>query len=303
MGVYGRFKKTYKKYFRPWRPDLLVPCAAGLVMCYFGGEFSLIISAIEAYRMCGWEESRKSFYSLLVDIDKIIDKSEADDLLDEDNDGIPDVEQISPEELLNRKALLVLQNIDYHRVTDAVNGLNAGFMAAVATLKVRYCKSLTLGSSIGDIVIPALMKTIVPLLSYGIPKQYKPWVPVIVTSAVKFSIVRLAYYEHKVLSAFHCALRGGLLFARGLMDYFAGIKVLRVNHEDTVLDEIMGYALAASGLWFQIKYRFTLPFPLSIVLFPISAVESYLASSIVNDATAATISSVSLFSFLNKPSH
>ena len=43
----------------------------------------------------------------------------------ENNDGIPDVQQISSEEFYKRKAALVFQNIDYHRVTESLNGLNA----------------------------------------------------------------------------------------------------------------------------------------------------------------------------------
>ena len=56
--------------------------ATGLVLCYFGGEFTLIIACVEAYRMCGWQESKKSLEDLAKDVDKVLTASENDDLVD-----------------------------------------------------------------------------------------------------------------------------------------------------------------------------------------------------------------------------
>jgi hypothetical protein len=87
-------------------------------------------------------------------------------------------------------------------------------MAAVATLKVKYCKALTLGSSVGDQIVPLLLKTLVPLLKLVVPKTYHNWIPVTVTSAAKFLMVRLALTQHRLISAYHSAMRGGLMFSR-----------------------------------------------------------------------------------------
>ena len=156
-------------------------------------------------------------------------------------------------------------------------------MAAVATLKVNYCKALTLGSSIGDQVVPILMKTVVPLFKPMVPSEYHNWIPVVVTNGVKFAIVRLAMTQHRLVSAYHSAMRGGLMFSRNLLEYLSAMKIVHINHEETYLDEVVGYAIAYSGLWFQIKYGLMLPFPMNLFLFPFTFIEHYLAASVTAD--------------------
>jgi len=46
------------------------------------------------------------------------------------------------------------------------------------------------------------------------------------------------------------------------------------NDEDTYLDEILGWSLAAIGFYFQYTLGFSVPFPLNIVLFPLQITES-----------------------------
>ena len=52
-----------------------------------------------------------------------------------------------------------------------------------------------------------------------------------------------------MISAFHSAIRGGLMTARGLM------RFCRVNTESgfaSYLDEALGFTLAAAGFYFQV---------------------------------------------------
>ena len=50
------------------------------------------------------------------------------------------------------KALFFLQNVDPQRFTSAIVGLNAGVVAVVATLKVQFAKTITLGSSLSKMM-------------------------------------------------------------------------------------------------------------------------------------------------------
>ena len=68
------------------------------------------------------------------------DANSVDDSKDDDNDGIADVLQISNEELMKRKCLLFLRTVDPKRITDAIGGINAGFLAVAATLKMQFAK-------------------------------------------------------------------------------------------------------------------------------------------------------------------
>ena len=49
---------------------------------------------------------------------------------------------------------------------------------------------------------------------------------------------------------------------------------IKFNEEESYLDEIIGWIVAAIGIYFQIRLGFSLPFPLNIILFPFSFVEN-----------------------------
>ena len=58
------------------------------------------------------------------------------------------------------------------------------------------------------------------------------------------------------------------------MRYALKHKLIHVGEEDTHADEILGFGTAALGFLFQLRYGFTVPFPLNIALLPISVTES-----------------------------
>jgi hypothetical protein len=93
--------------------------------------------------------------------------------------------------------------------------------------------------------------------------------------------VSIAWTVQRILSAFHSAIRGGLMFARNIMEYLSEMGYYKVNHEDSLMDEAVGYGLAIVGLYFQLAFGFGLPFPLNILLFPFRIAE-YLLIWLVN---------------------
>ena len=119
------------KQLGPYKPELLIPSFCGFIMCFFGGSFPMLIAAVEAYKMIGYESSLKCIRDLSEDFSKFSLASKQDDDKDEDNDGIPDVEQISSKDLAQRKVLLFFKTVDPKRVTEAIAGLNASFLAVV----------------------------------------------------------------------------------------------------------------------------------------------------------------------------
>lgn len=96
-----------------------------------------------------------------------------------------------------------------------------------------------------------------------------------------FIAVSVAWTVQRILSAFHSAMRGGIVFSRNILAYLAEMKYVSINHEETYLDEIVGYGLAALGLWFQLAFGFGLPFPLNVILFPFTIAE-YLLIAIIS---------------------
>ena len=78
--------------------------------------------------------------SLWEDFKLLEDVNKEDDEKDEDGDGVADVLQISNETLLKRKLLLFLRTVDPKRVSKAITGINTGFLAVAATLKLQFAK-------------------------------------------------------------------------------------------------------------------------------------------------------------------
>jgi hypothetical protein len=93
-------------------------------------------------------------------------------------------------------------------------------------------------------------------------------------------LVSVAWTVQRIISAFHSAMRGGLMCARNFMLYLSEMKVLKIDPEVTMLDELAGYGLAALGLYFQLSYGFSLPFPLNVLLFPFTVMEYLLIAMI-----------------------
>lgn len=64
--------------------------------------------------------------------------------------------------------------------------------------------------------------------------------------------------------------------SRNVLEYLSITNVYHLDHEETIIDEIVGYALAFIGLWFQLSSGFGIPFFLKFFLFPFSMAEWFL---------------------------
>jgi len=100
---------------------------------------------------------------------------------------------------------------------------------------------------------------------------------------MKMIAVIMASYVQMVISAFYSGLRGGQLFACALMRVLEGKGWLEklpdwlvkkpFDPDTTYLDEIVGYPLAALGIYCQWQSGFSVIFPFNIVLLPLTIVE------------------------------
>jgi len=89
--------------------DQFLPALLGLVLAFFGGEYVLTIATVEAFRLGGWEKAKACLGVLYVSYQTALKASREDDKCDDNNDGVPDVNQISKKELASRKLLLCLE--------------------------------------------------------------------------------------------------------------------------------------------------------------------------------------------------
>lgn len=274
--------QVYYEKLKPYRLELLIPSFMGFIMCFFGGSYLTVIAAWEAFMMCGYDTTKECVVMLLQDLQKIVDANQKDDDRDDDNDGVADVAQISNQELVQRKTLLFLRTMDPQRLTVAISGINAGCLAVVATLKLEFAKTITLGNSIGSVLEPPAKAYVLPVFEKMMPKEYRKWAWPIISYAIRTITISIAWFVQRIISAFHSAIRGGLMFSRNIMQYLTEMNIYKINHEESMLDELIGYGMAALGLWFQLSMGFAVPFPLNIVLFPFTILEYVLIWAITN---------------------
>jgi hypothetical protein len=172
--------------------------------------------------------------------------------------------------------LLFLKTVDPVRVGDALGGLQAGFLAVVATLKLQFCKAITLGSAIGEIVLKPANTYFLPTLEKVLPDEYKKWAKPSIAYTVKCIAVSFAWFVQRFISAFHSAMRGGHMFTENLLEYLNTMGYYKVDVKATQMDEMLGYAITVVGLWCQLRTGFSLPFPLNVLFFPFTVIEWWL---------------------------
>jgi hypothetical protein len=120
-----------------------------------------------------------------------------------------------------------------------------------------------------------------PLISPRAP-QVRHWVPAALTTLLKVLAVAIAWRLQVVSSAAQSALRGGLLFARGVLAYANTKGWVGLRHEESLLDEAVGAIVAAAGFGVQLLWQFDLPLLIDILLFPLTILEWYLRMTITS---------------------
>jgi hypothetical protein len=272
----------------------------GAALCGFGGTFAASFAAIEAVRQMGGERVYANVAVLLAEARTVQKASSQDDLLDEDHDGIADVDQIAPQALVQRKTLLAMRAVkEPARVEAAVGGLWAAYLAVLATLRLEFARTTAMALGLVETVELPLVRLLAPPIAGTLTAGgVAHWTQTVVTGAIKLVAIVLAWYLQMIISAFYSAMRGGRLFADGLSDFvlehpqYVGYVealpgVAKPFHPDTSqLDEVVGYGLAGLGFTYQLLVGFGLPFPLNVLFLPLELVEWFLRLQI--SMTAST---------------
>jgi len=262
----------------PYEPELLFPMAFGIFMIFFGGSFMLLIACVEAYRICGWQQTRDHLITLYRNYLVVKKASDEDDLVDDNHDGVADVLQISEKELITRKIKVFLRSSDPEAMGNALNGIYAGMLAVAATLRVEFARTLALGVAIGDVLSVPGLKLLVPAFNIVVPKDYQKWVPVILRYVFKSIGVSIALTIERYLCAVHSAIRGSQLFITSLNVWMTRRNYNTFNNTASLFaEEAVMCVVAVLGVMIQIQFTFGLPFPLNILLFPITLMETFLS--------------------------
>jgi len=262
-------------------PADLLTSIIGFIVCFFGGMFPTVIAAAEAWNVAGGEYAQKSLSIMYEQFKAVREENKKDDARDDDGDGIADVDQVEGgDELVKRKMHLFMTTIEPKTTQDALSGVYTGWIGVIATLKLQFAKVIALGAAIGKLLQKPAEIVFVPIMTRLMPEDYHPWIEVIIGTVCKSIAISFAWTIQRVISAFHSAIRGGLMFARGVLRYANTKGWVKLHEDDSMLDEYCGWAMAALGFYFQFKLSFTLPWILSIVLWPFSVAEWYIVWTI-----------------------
>ena len=199
-----------------------------------------------------------------------------DDLIDDDNDGIADVEQIDGKALVGRKTRLFFAETDPQVLDRGFKGVYTAWAGVVAALKIQFAMIIALGAAIGDFLGKLVSKPLGSMLETCLGPDLHKWIPHFIYYGCKIIAVSVAWKLQQVISAFYSAIRGGLMISRNLLGICARKKWFNIDPENTHLDEIGGWAIAALGFWVQLQLGFSPPWLVQLVLWPIGLLEGTL---------------------------
>jgi len=282
------FTLMYKIYMI--LPTNIIQAIVGLALCFFGGTYVISIAAIEAFRQMGWKTLFEEMKIVWAQVQNVREENRKDDLEDKDRNGVADVAEISASELAQRKVILIMRSItEPGRLQTACGALWAAYIAVLATLRLEFARTTAFALGIVEIAKFPVVRLLSPLILAVLAKDLTPqaakdWSVTIVESALTLIAVAFAWYLQMIISAFYSGLRGGRLFAdaicnilieRGWMEKLPCVAK-PFKQEDTHLDEVICYLIAAAGFCFQIFSGFALPFPINLIFFPLTVLEWFL---------------------------
>lgn len=267
--------------FLPWNTLQMI---FGLGLCFFGGVYFVTIAAVEAARNFGGQVLVKELGVMYQQGLLAANASLEDDGVDANRDGIADVEQMSYNQYLLHKTKICMAAVgDPQGLMNATQYLIMTYTSVLSVLRFQFAKTISLCIAVADMLELPFVRFFSPLLSYALGPDLNQWVHPIISTTLKIIAVVVATYVQAMISAFYSGLRGGKLFAvgfinilgeYGIMDKLPGWLVVKpFDANESIWDEILAYSLAAAGFWFQFTHSFMLPFPYSLVLFPLTIVE------------------------------
>ena len=274
-------KQLYKVY--QILPIHLLEMIFGVGLCFFGGVYFASIAAFEAFRNFGGKLLLDELALCWEQAMLVKEAHDEDEKKDLNEDGIADVQQMSTNELINHKAKVAMMAVkEPDRLMKASQYLFTAWVSVIATLKSQFAKTVAIALGIADQLELPAVQLFGPTLAMLLGKDLQHWVAPTIGTTIKVVAVVVASYIQAVISAFYSGLRGGRLFGEafmyGVMPYVSPylpecLNVKDFNPDESYIDEIIGFPLAAAGFYYQITNGFALDFPYSIIMFPCTAVE------------------------------
>lgn len=254
-------------------PAPATPVAAGLVLCFFGGEFYCLLAAYEAFQVCGGAAATEALQVVSGEAAAVLEASASDDAKDAGAKAAPAAA------VLRKKVLLFARLAHPEALTAALGKLWRVWVGVLATLRLKTARTLVLGASIADQLLPLASRHVMPLLDAAVPAELHKWNETLLSLALKLLAVLAAAMLATLLAAVHSALRGGQLAARPVLQLLQQRGALKGPVDDRLVHSV-ALGLAALGLLSQVTAGFAVPFPVSLVLWPVTTAEWVLRGAV-----------------------
>ena len=193
------YRKLYHR-LEKYNPEAVFQMFTGFILIFFGGFFVVTVALIEAFKQGGSDTMFENLATLQEEIKAVKEANEDDDMLDEDGDGIPDVKQITKDQLAKRKLRVALNAMDPLVVQAALANLWTATLSACATVKLQFARTIALGVSIGNYINRPVMRYIVPLLEAFTDKTYHKWYPTLFSYICRSIGASIAFQIQRILS-------------------------------------------------------------------------------------------------------
>lgn len=268
MLAYNKFKEV-------------VPCrslrlAVGVILCFFGGAFPILIAAVESFFFFRGEDSIQKIKSMYCSAEEATAKKDDD----ANSDDAPHGSRTSLE-LAFSKMQVVFTATEPAKAQETLNGLLGCLLCVLCVLQVQFARALTLGAVIGSRVHELASSCTEMKLQAIVPEAHVNWIPLCGEWIIKGGIMFIAYMLMSIISVVHGAFRGSAILATELAAIEQIKKILPFKDDKGEIDaeklKNFGFMLAIVGFLFQIFCGATVPWFFNIFLFPVQIVEFFVS--------------------------
>ena len=247
-------------YLLPWH---ILELLAGLVVCFFGGEFYALIACYEAYQLCGGADAAAAARTVVEEAQDVVAAAGAQAAGEKD---------ATPRAVVRRNLLLVAKSTHPEALTAAVSKLWMTWMCMLAAMQLKLARTLVLGSSISKALLPVATRHVLPRLEATVPAELHKWNATMLQVMLTGAVLLASSFLSSLVAAAQAALRGGQMAAKHGLEVLAARGTLKGPVDDKLVHTV-GLLLAAAGVLAQAAVGFRLPFPLNLVLLPLTLAE------------------------------
>lgn len=260
-------------FYRSLPKDALI-AQIGLVYCFCGGCYPLLFAAIQAAKVAGLQD-------MLSALSDLIDEATiAAQTAKKENQ----YETTSFQDTISKTTVVVMKAIDPVKINAACVSLYTAWLGISVVLEREFAKTINYALTLGSYVEPIIDHLLAPSAYLMISDEYHQWVPFGLGWISKAIAMRIAWRLQRVLTACTSSLIGGLMFSRAFMrmmnkESCSQRKGVKKRTNSVLLDEALGYVVAAAGMCVQLgdgSLDPSIKFPFTLLTWPFNIAEKWI---------------------------